>query len=379
MKVTSSSEIGRLPTHPRVKPEHKAYRTVNGDVRLGGGLYGIAVEIKDPTGVVWTLLESLDGSRTVDEAVAAVRSHDPGIAPSDIVAGIEKLFQAGHLEDADTLTPESLSAREIERYDRGHAFYRWVDRIPRGGSWDVQLKLRDARVVVVGVGGAGGAAAQALAATGVGHLHCVDSDVVELSNLNRQVLYDEDDIGRPKVEAAVARLTRLNSDIEVTGERFAVRDQDDLARLIDGFDVLVLGADRPGDIRSWANRACLAAGVPWVDGGYHGALLTLAAYTPGDGPCWECLRIAELRRPEMSVFNPDDKLFLGPRVPGHPVTAVSAMVTGCLMAHAAIALITGAPALPTGSGYGVNLVVPDDRLMVRHPRQPECPACGHLP
>ena len=91
------------------------------------------------------------------------------------------------------------------------------------------------------------------------------------------------------------------------------------------------------------------------------------------------MRIAELRRPEMSIFDPEDKLFLGPRVPGHPVTAVSAMMTGCLMAHAAIALLTGAPSLPTGAGYGVNLVVPDDRVMVRHPRQPNCPACGRLP
>ena len=263
---------GRLPARPRIKPEHRAYRTVNGDVRLGGGLFGVAVEISDPTGQVWALLDLLDGSRTVEETVAAARA-----VPSDVVAMIETLFQAGHLEDAETLEPESLSARERERYDRGHAFYRWIDSVPRQGSWDVQLLLREASVVVVGVGGAGGAAAQALAATGVGRLHCVDSDVVELSNLNRQVLYDENDIGRPKVEAAVDRLRRLNSDIEVSGERVAVRDHLDLVRLLDGQDVLILAADQPGEIRRWANRACLTTGVPWVDGGYHGALLTLAA------------------------------------------------------------------------------------------------------
>jgi molybdopterin/thiamine biosynthesis adenylyltransferase len=78
--------------------------------------------------------------------------------------------------------------------------------------------LRASRVTVVGVGGTGGVAALALAAAGVGQLHCVDPDVVDLSNLGRQVVYTEDDTGRPKVGGAVARLRRLNADIAVSGE-----------------------------------------------------------------------------------------------------------------------------------------------------------------
>jgi molybdopterin-synthase adenylyltransferase len=173
---------------------------MDGHIRLGSGLFGIAAEIADPSGRIWELLEAMNGSRTIAEIVEVMSpSERTQVTAPQIMDTIEALFTAGHLEDASSLEPEALSPRERERYSRGHAYFRWVDTLPRKGSWDVQLRLRDARVVVVG---AGGAAAQGLAASGVGHLHCVDSDIVELSNLNRQVLYNEDDLGKPKVDAA---------------------------------------------------------------------------------------------------------------------------------------------------------------------------------
>ena len=83
--------------------------------------------------------------------------------------------------------------------------------MPRASSWDAQARLARSRVTVVGLGGSGAGAAAALAASGVGRLHCVDPDAVELSNLNRQVLYSEDDIGRPKVDAAVDAAARAST------------------------------------------------------------------------------------------------------------------------------------------------------------------------
>ncbi len=95
---------------------------------------------------------------------------------------------------------------------------RWMDLRPRTSSWEPQtLLLRRARVLLVGVGGTGGAAARDLVASGVGHLHCVEPDVVELSNLNRQTLFREDDLGRPKLDAALAALRALNTDTTLTG------------------------------------------------------------------------------------------------------------------------------------------------------------------
>jgi molybdopterin/thiamine biosynthesis adenylyltransferase len=97
-------------------------------------------------------------------------------------------------------------------------FFRWIDLQPRDSAWEPQLRLKRSSVLLIGLGGTGGVAGLALAATGVGRLHCVDGDAVELSNLNRQVAYAEIDIGRSKVDACVERLRGQNS-IHGSGRR----------------------------------------------------------------------------------------------------------------------------------------------------------------
>lgn len=195
---------------PRIKPELAPYRISDGRVRIGGLTYGIGAEVKDPCGSVWTLLQSMDGSRSIAEIVQRVRQRHPNESADAVRGALQKFVDSGYVEDAGAPELTELTAQDRERYDRSLAYFRWLDRHPRTSSWDSQLALLRARVTVVGVGGTGGVVALALTASGVGRIHCVDSDVVELSNLNRQVLYTEQDLGRPKVEAAVDRLRKLN-------------------------------------------------------------------------------------------------------------------------------------------------------------------------
>lgn len=204
---------------------------------------------------------------------------------------------------------------------------------------------------------------------------------MELSNLNRQPLYREPDIGHPKAEAAVETLRALNSDVTVTGERREVRGPEDLAELIgeseeSAYDLLVLAADHPAVIRRWANRVCLAAGLPWVDAGYHGPLVTAGVYVPGQGACWECLRAGEIARRDLRLAPGQDPEVASPRMPWHPASAVTAGLSGALLAHAALALLTGVPALEPGFRFGVNLMLPGDPVLQRTPRHLDCPACG---
>ncbi len=204
---------------PRVKPEHAAYRIAGNRVRIGGLSFGIAAEVEDPTGAVWTLLQAMDGSRSADEIVDVVVSRHPGETQQSLRDAIETFVESGYVEDCGAPDPAELTSRDKERYGRGRAYWRWLDLTPRSSSWEPQVRLRSARVTVVGLGGTGGCAAAALAASGVGYLHCVDRDLVELSNLNRQVLYSESDIHRPKADMAAARLRGLNSDVTITGQR----------------------------------------------------------------------------------------------------------------------------------------------------------------
>jgi molybdopterin-synthase adenylyltransferase len=370
-----SAEGPLVMTCPRVKPEHKPFRITGGKIRIGGISYGVAGEIDDPDGWVWTLLEAMDGSRGIDQIVGHVISGHPGLAAAVVRCGVQQLIAAGYVEDVAALPPAELSLRDIERYDRAMRFFRWLDLTPRASSWQPQAMLRAARVTVLGVGGTGGIAALALAAAGVGHLHVVDYDQVELSNLCRQVLYSEDDIGRAKVDAAVSRLRRLNSDITITGQHLRVQSQQDVPPLLEDCDVLLLGADRPPELRIWINRACIAAGRDWVDAGYHGPRTQVGVYVPGNGPCWECTRVYNRQRNEAIGADPDG-------LPGdagagwNAVGAVSAGVSGYLAAHQVIAVLTGIPAVTPGRIDAVNLSALGVPMVIEDPPHPDCPGCG---
>ena len=370
-----AEELPVLMKRPRVKPEHAPYRIADGKIRIGGASYGIAAEIPDPDGWVWTMLAAMDGSRGLPEIIELAQAGHPEQAPDLLQRGAEQLMASGYLEDAAAPVPAGLTERDTRRYERAVGFFRWMDLTPRASSWEPQARLRDARVTVLGVGGTGGIGALALAASGVGHLHCVDPDEVELSNLSRQVLYTEDDIGKPKADAAVARLGRLNSDIEITGQQLRVADVDDVLGLARECDVLLLGADRPPEVRVWTNRACLAARTPWVDAGYHGPLVQAGAFVPGRGPCWECTRLTDRdRHAELGAHTEDapERREAVLRAVG----ATSAGVSGYLGAHLVISLITAIPPVVPGRIDTVNLGALDAPLVFQDPPHPECPACG---
>lgn len=358
-------------SRPRVKPEHAPFRIDHHRIRIGGTVYGIGSEITDPTGAVWALLCRLDGSTPLDRLVQATLGLDQASALNVLV----QLAEAGHLEDAAAPVPTALTDRDRQRYDRSRQFHRWTDPRPRHNPWEPQLRLLRSRVLLVGLGGTGGTAALALAASGIGRLHCVDADQVELSNLNRQLLYTEQDIGRPKVDAALDRLRALNSDIEITGEQTRINGQPDLARLLarGRYDVLLLAADRPGQLRAWANRACLATGVSWVDSGYHGPRAAVGVYVPGQGACYECLWLAEHDRARALG---SQREYDTARDGANAVTAPAAGISGHLAAQAVTALLTGVTPVRPGQVYGVNLVAPDDQYLIADPARPDCPACG---
>ncbi|MGW3142393.1 HesA/MoeB/ThiF family protein [Streptomyces sp. NPDC001139] len=367
---------------PRIKPEHRAYRTVDGNVRIGSVVHGVGAEVKDPDGWVWTLVEAMDGTRSASDVIAEVARRHPHLRlpEPDIAQAMTDLTAAGYVEDAGAAPPAELSERERERYGRGMTLLRWMDLSPRASAWEPQLALRRSRVLLVGLGGTGSAAARDLVASGVGLLHCVEPDVVELSNLNRQTLFREADLGTPKLDAALTALRALNSDATVTGERGEVRGPSDLEDLLTGggprYDLLLLAADRPPVIRRWANQVCLATGTPWAEAGYRGPLVSAGVFAPGRGACWECLRSAEIERRDLRLAPGQDEEAASPRMPWNPVNAVTASLSGGLLAHAAIMLLCGIPPVEPGCRFGLNLMVPGEAITQRAERRADCPACG---
>ena len=172
-----------------------------------------------------------------------------------------------------------LDRAELERYDR-------QIRI-RGFGLKGQERLKEACVAIIGLGGLGCPAALYLAAAGVGYLRLVDNGRVELSNLNRQVLYRDGDIGRQKAELAAERLREVNPHIRVKPISAQV-DEENVLDVLRGADVVLDGLDN-WRTRFIVNRACVELGIPFIHAGVRAFYGQITTIFPGRGPCLRCI------------------------------------------------------------------------------------------
>ncbi|MBD9414301.1 molybdopterin-synthase adenylyltransferase MoeB [Pseudomonas sp. PDM16] len=171
-----------------------------------------------------------------------------------------------------------------------------------------QLRLKQSRVLIVGLGGLGSPVALYLAAAGVGELHLADFDTVDLTNLQRQIIHDSNQVGVAKVDSAMARLAAINEQIKLAPHRAAL-DEDSLAATVAAVD-LVLDCSDNFATREAVNAACVAAGRPLVSGAAIRLEGQLAVFDPSDAasPCYHCLyghgSEAELTCSEAGVVGP---------------------------------------------------------------------------
>jgi molybdopterin/thiamine biosynthesis adenylyltransferase len=227
---------------------------------------------------------------------------------------------------------------------------------------DAQARFAQSHALVVGVGGLGAPVAQFLAAAGVGTLTLCDADRVDLTNLQRQILYATADVGQPKVDAAVARLAAINPDVDL--QRVASRvGGEKLEALVAAADVVVDCTDN-FETRHAVNRACVAHRKPLVSGAAIRFDGQIAVFDPRDAasPCYHCLfgegdAIEETRCATMGVFAP----LVG--------------IVGATQAAEALKLLAG-----VGESLAGRLLLLDTLAMqwreMRVPRDPECPVCG---
>ena len=219
-----------------------------------------------------------------------------------------------------------------------------------------QARLATARVVVLGAGGLGFPVLTYLGAAGVGTVVVVDRDVVEPSNLNRQCLFAESDLGLPKAVAAVRRLAALNSGVSWEPVEAALDDAL-AARLLAGADLAVDCADNR-EARVALAGAAWHAGVPLVHGAVAAWQGTVATFAGGGSPCFRCVYLEPLREDAPP-----------------PVLGAVAGVVGSLMATEAIRAICGAGTRPTGELLLLDLERGTfDRAAVAP--APKCPLCG---
>ncbi len=258
--------------------------------------------------------------------------------------------------EAKAAAQPALSQQEILRYSR-HLI------MPEVGM-EGQLKLKQAKVLLIGTGGLGAPLGLYLAAAGVGRLGLVDFDVVDFTNLQRQVTFGTEDVGRPKLEAAAERLHSLNPEIEIVTHEAKLASENALEILRD-YDIIVDGTDN-FPTRYLVNDACVLLGKPNVYGSIFRFEGQATVFALEDAPCYRCLY------PEPPPPG------LVPSCAEGGVLGVLPGIVGAIQANETIKLIIG-----KGETLKGRLLVFDALKMkfreLRLRKNPDCPVCGAHP
>jgi sulfur-carrier protein adenylyltransferase/sulfurtransferase len=253
--------------------------------------------------------------------------------------------------------PKTLSPERRTRYSR-HLL------IPEIGD-EGQIKLLESRVLLIGAGGLGSPAALYLAAAGVGRIGIIDADIVDETNLQRQIAHSLDTLGSPKVDSAKRAIEALNPDVEVRTYRERLTSEN-IDRILDeGWDVIVDGADN-FPTRYLVNDASVWRGIPVVHGSIYRFEGQVTVFKPGDGPCYRCL-FPEPPPPE-----------LAPSCSEGGVLGVLPGIVGTLQTNEALKLALGIGDTLVGRLLLVDALAADFSE-VRIQRNPSCPVCGDHP
>lgn len=250
----------------------------------------------------------------------------------------------------------SLREDQIERYSRQII-------LPNVGGKG-QEKLLNAKVLIIGAGGLGSPAALYLASAGIGKIGIVDSDKVELNNLQRQILHSTENVGKSKVESAKERINAINTDVELIPHNLRLTSEN-ILDIIKDYDMIVDGSDN-FPTRYLVNDACVMSGKPFSHGGifrFDGQAITIL---PRKSACYRCL------------FPEPPPPGLVPSCQEAGILGAVAGVIGTIQANEVLKYILGAGELLAGKLLVFNALDSSFR-QVKVPKDPKCPACSDKP
>jgi sulfur-carrier protein adenylyltransferase/sulfurtransferase len=329
------------------EPDEYEQGAIPGAVHIPRGTLESSVENRITDKSAPVIIHCASGIRS---AFAAKTLSDMGY--QDVVS-MSGGFNKWKDEGRDWSTPRKLTAEQRNRYQR-HLLLPEVDV-------EGQLKLLDAKVLLLGAGGLGSPAALYLAAAGVGTIGIVDMDVVDESNLQRQILHNVDRLGERKVDSAKKTLTALNPDVNVVTHDVRL-GADNVVDILSGYDIVVDGADN-FPVRYLLNDAALKLEIPVVHGSIFRFEGQVTVFKPHDGPCYRCF-LPEPPPPEMA-----------PSCAEAGVLGVLPGIVGSIQAVEAIKLILGIGDSLSGRLLAYDSLEQSFRTY-KILRDSECPTCS---
>ncbi|OAP38663.1 HesA/MoeB/ThiF family protein [Sinorhizobium americanum] len=294
---------------PLLKRSHHVLVAEDGSICIGE-IPGKSKIIQSPPPWVAVVLSRLDGEHTMPRILKELKAEHYDVTDGDVHDFVSALAGFGLIEESSRFS-SLLSSEEIERYDRQMLQFSLIDEDRVDNATAYQERLKQARVLVLGMGGWGTWCSLLLARSGIGTLRIVDGDDVELSNLNRQVLYNTTDLGARKVDAAAANVRKHNPHVRVEPfYEFALPDRVRLGELLKGVTVAILawaslGYYRKDSVERIVHEIARDRQIPVIELGGDPLDISVGPIYLNDGshPSFE-----DLRRISQDRFYSDDAL-----------------------------------------------------------------------
>ncbi len=336
---------------------------------------GVAIQLTDSSKFIANVCKLLDGKKTIDDISQYLFPLFPNETPylEKLLATLDNEYL---LEDSAYNHPEKLTDYDTTRWSRNIEFFGAYCKASEN-KYAHQEKLKSSKVAIFGLGGVGSNILFNLVAMGVCDIRAIDFDKVELSNLNRQIIYDESHIGQLKSEAAKESINRFlpNTNIEFINKKISCSN--DIEELIADRDIVIAAIDHPREkIIDWFNLACVKRKIPFICGSLDSKLVTYYTIYPGKTGCVICWKASK----EKSHFIFQDMIqhenFIASSSPNVAIMPLISLVSG-FVASEFLKIVTGiAEAQSLGKLYAFDFISSQIKLSETWEKDPVCPICS---
>ncbi|WP_053598194.1 HesA/MoeB/ThiF family protein [Bacillus sp. FJAT-18017] len=332
-------------------------------------------EIIDETGSIHRLITLMDGKKSVAEIANIIRNEFSEISLEEVEIAIQDFNEMGFLIHSDK-DQHDLNERELERFT-GNINYISHFCPPNQDPALFQQKISNSKVTIIGMGAFGSSLLINLAGLGVKNVKIIDFDTVSLSNLNRQLLFNEKDIGRPKIIAAKEFMKLFYSDMNIETFDLEIRDSLSIEQIIKDSDLVILAADQPYLLLPrWVNEACVKLNIPFIAGSINikmGMLYTIIPHVSG---CVDCMHLNNWKESDNYYSKVNHFLDLN-FIPANMATAPNLMMITGMISSEIFKQLTGLNE-PKSAGKMImfDFETFESSILTEWEIDKECPTCG---
>ena len=335
---------------------------------------GTAIEMDDPSGFISSVCKLMDGQLSLSELSQKLSTAYP-YESQYLNRLLDVLNETYLLEDTSAHNSECLTEYDITRWERNIEFFGAYTKANEN-KYALQKKLQSIKVTLLGLGGAGSHLLYDLAALGVHHIQAIDFDMVELSNLNRQILYNETDISSLKTTIAKNRMEQFapNATIQFINKRISCSE--DIEQFIQNQDIVISVVDQPREtIIDWVNTACIKHKIPFICGAFDWKWALCYSVMPGETGCIECWK-TNARKANLLFHDFAQKEgFVTATAPNVAIVPFIAILTGLILTDF-LKFVTGiSKPISFGKLWAFDFDTANMSVIESWEKNPQCPIC----